>query len=207
MSKFIMTRRGLIKAGAVSGVALAAPMHFVRNAFARGHVLQHADRRHRDLRLQRAADRRLCRRGRRRTPGLPARRQAPQRRGRRRHAQDDEADGPQGQRHPRQEGRLRHRRHPDQVRRRARLRQAHDREGRRDHDLRRLVVGRRGRRAVPVPGDGHHLHGRPDALQRHHRQGQEALRLPPLLQRLPVGRRARLRCSPRNTARTARPIT
>ncbi len=34
MSKFIMTRRGLIKAGAVSGVALAAPMHFVRNAFA-----------------------------------------------------------------------------------------------------------------------------------------------------------------------------
>lgn len=34
MSKYIMTRRGLIKAGAVSGVALAAPMHFVRNAFA-----------------------------------------------------------------------------------------------------------------------------------------------------------------------------
>jgi branched-chain amino acid transport system substrate-binding protein len=34
MSKFIMTRRGLIKAGAASGVALAAPMHFVRGAFA-----------------------------------------------------------------------------------------------------------------------------------------------------------------------------
>ena len=34
MSKFIMTRRGLIKVGAASGVAVAAPMHFVRNAFA-----------------------------------------------------------------------------------------------------------------------------------------------------------------------------
>lgn len=33
MSKLI-TRRGIIKVGALSGVALAAPMHFVRNAFA-----------------------------------------------------------------------------------------------------------------------------------------------------------------------------
>jgi branched-chain amino acid transport system substrate-binding protein len=34
MPTFHVTRRGLIKAGAASGVALAAPMHFVRGAFA-----------------------------------------------------------------------------------------------------------------------------------------------------------------------------
>ena len=34
MSKFTMTRRGLLKAGAASGVALAAPMSFVRGAYA-----------------------------------------------------------------------------------------------------------------------------------------------------------------------------
>ncbi|MGV8939189.1 MAG: substrate-binding protein [Allorhizobium sp.] len=34
MSKFIINRRGLLKAGAVSGVALSAPMHFMRNAYA-----------------------------------------------------------------------------------------------------------------------------------------------------------------------------
>jgi len=34
MSKFTMTRRGLLKAGAASGVALAAPMSFVRGASA-----------------------------------------------------------------------------------------------------------------------------------------------------------------------------
>jgi len=34
MSRLIMTRRGLLKAGAASGVALAAPMSFVRGAYA-----------------------------------------------------------------------------------------------------------------------------------------------------------------------------
>ncbi|MCR9137800.1 MAG: substrate-binding protein [Alphaproteobacteria bacterium] len=34
MSKLFMTRRGLLKAGAASGVALAAPMSFVRGAYA-----------------------------------------------------------------------------------------------------------------------------------------------------------------------------
>ncbi|HTO33600.1 MAG TPA: substrate-binding protein [Pararhizobium sp.] len=34
MSKFIINRRGLLKAGAVSGLALSAPMHFIRNAYA-----------------------------------------------------------------------------------------------------------------------------------------------------------------------------
>ena len=34
MSKFIMNRRGILKAGAVGGIALTAPMHFMRNAFA-----------------------------------------------------------------------------------------------------------------------------------------------------------------------------
>ena len=102
-----------------------------------------------------------------------------------------QASALEGQRHPRQEGRLRHRRHPDQVRRRARIRQAHDRERRRDHDHRRLVLGRGRCRAGAVPGSRHHLHGRPDPLQRHHRQGQAGQRLPSLLQRLHVGRRAR----------------
>ena len=74
-------------------------------------------------------------------------------------------------------------------------RQADDREGRRDHDHRRLVLGRGGRGAGALPGDGRHLHGRPHPLQRHHRQGQTALRLPPLLQRLHVGRRRWRRCS------------
>ena len=53
----------------------------------------------------------------------------------------------------------------------------------------------------------HHLHGRSHPLQRHHRQGQEGQRLPPLLQRLHVGRGARSRCSRRPTAPTARPTT
>ena len=34
MSKFTLTRRNLLKAGAATGVALAAPMHFVRGAYA-----------------------------------------------------------------------------------------------------------------------------------------------------------------------------
>ncbi|MGV4791956.1 substrate-binding protein [Rhizobium sp. F40D2] len=34
MSKFIINRRGLLKAGAVSGIALSAPLHFIRNAYA-----------------------------------------------------------------------------------------------------------------------------------------------------------------------------
>ncbi|MGF0538185.1 substrate-binding protein [Agrobacterium sp. ES01] len=34
MSKFLMNRRGLIKVGAASGVALATPLHFVRGAYA-----------------------------------------------------------------------------------------------------------------------------------------------------------------------------
>ena len=34
MTKFIINRRSLLKAGAVSGVALAAPMHFIRGAYA-----------------------------------------------------------------------------------------------------------------------------------------------------------------------------
>ncbi len=34
MSRLIMTRRGLLRAGAASGLALAAPMHFVRGAYA-----------------------------------------------------------------------------------------------------------------------------------------------------------------------------
>lgn len=34
MSKFIINRRGLLKAGAISGLALFAPMHFIRNAYA-----------------------------------------------------------------------------------------------------------------------------------------------------------------------------
>ncbi len=34
MSKLIINRRGLLKAGAMGGVALATPMHFIRNAYA-----------------------------------------------------------------------------------------------------------------------------------------------------------------------------
>ncbi len=49
---------------------------------------------------------------------------------------------------------VRHRRHADQGRCRARLGQADDREGRRDHVLGRLVVGRRGRVPVARAGDG-----------------------------------------------------
>ncbi len=36
MSNFKLTRRGLIQAGALSGVAFAAPMHFMRGAYAQG---------------------------------------------------------------------------------------------------------------------------------------------------------------------------
>ena len=42
--------------------------------------------------------------------------------------------------------------------------------------------GRRRGRAGAVPGGGRDLHGRPDPLQRHDRQGQEGQWLPPLLQ-------------------------
>ena len=167
---------------------LAADLHPRR---LRPGILQRADRRHRHHRLQHAADRRLCRRGRRRAEGLRARRRAPQRRRRRRPDPAPQAVRAQGQRHPRQEGRGRHRRRPDQGRRRPRLGPPHDRARRRRDDHRRLVVRRGDRRAGPLPGEGRHLHGGPHPLQRHHRQGQEALRLPPLLQRLPVGHRAR----------------
>ena len=34
MSNFIINRRGFLKAGAVSGIALSAPLHFIRNAYA-----------------------------------------------------------------------------------------------------------------------------------------------------------------------------
>ena len=204
--KLIINRRTALKTGLAGAAALATPTFFIRDAWADDFCnMPKGNDRH--LRLQRAADRRLCRRRRGRAARLSARRQAPQWRGRRRHAQDHEAAGAEGQRHARQEGGLRHRRHPDQGRRGARHRQAHDREGRRHHDHRRLVVGRGGRRAVAVPGDGRHLHGRPDPLQRHHRQGQARLRLPPLLQRLHVGRRARPGARPKPTARTASPIT
>ena len=63
----------------------------------------------------------------------------------------------------------RHGRHADEIRRRARQRQADDRERRRDHDHRRFVVGRRGRRAGALPGNRRDLHGWSDALERHHR--------------------------------------
>ena len=59
------------------------------------------------------------------------------------------------------------------------------------HDLGRVVVRRRDRRAGAVPGGGHHLHGRSLAFQRYHRQGQEGQRLQALLQRLHVGGGAR----------------
>ncbi len=34
MSKLIINRRGLLKAGAVGGLALSTPMHFIRGAYA-----------------------------------------------------------------------------------------------------------------------------------------------------------------------------
>ena len=34
MSRFIMNRRSLLRAGAAAGITLAAPMHFVRGAYA-----------------------------------------------------------------------------------------------------------------------------------------------------------------------------
>ena len=34
MSKLILSRRGLLKAGVASGAVLAAPMHFIRGAYA-----------------------------------------------------------------------------------------------------------------------------------------------------------------------------
>jgi branched-chain amino acid transport system substrate-binding protein len=38
MSNFIVTRRGLLRTGALSGLALAAPMHFVRDAYAQDNM-------------------------------------------------------------------------------------------------------------------------------------------------------------------------
>ena len=44
---------------------------------------------------------------------------------------------------------------------------------------------------APLPGSRRHLHGRPDPLERHHRQGQARQRLPSLLQHRNVRRGAR----------------
>ncbi len=93
----------------------------------------------------------------------------------------------QGQRAAWHEGQVRDRRHRDQAGSRSCQRPADDRARRRHHVQRRLQQRHRGRRAVPRPGEGRDLHVRAHPLQRHHRQGPQALRIPPLLQRLYVG--------------------
>ena len=115
----------------------------------------------RRLRLQRAPDRRLCRRGRRRAPRLQARRQASERG--RRHAGHHEALEADRPGRARQEGHLRRRRHPDQPGRGPHRRPPDDRARQGDHVQRLLVLGGGGRPAVSRPGDGRHLHGRRSA--------------------------------------------
>ncbi len=149
MSKSNLTRRGVLKSGAVGRRGSGAADDLHRLFGLRLH--QRAHRRFRHAGLQRPADRTLCRRGRGRAARLRTGGRTSERRRRRRHALHLLLEGAQGRRHPRQEGQVRHRRHPDQVGRRPRIGQVDDREGRRDHDHRRLVLGRRRGRAGAVP--------------------------------------------------------
>ena len=185
------SRRGVIKAGAAVGAAASAPFIFTRNAFAytnepKGanvtfgfNVPQtgaYADEGADELRAYELAVEHINGEG---DGGMLSTFSSKELKG----------DGINGKKVV-----VRHRRHPDQVRRRTRVGQAHDREGRRDHDHRRLVVRCRGGGAGLLPGSRRHLHGRPHPLQRHHRQGQARQRFPSLLQHRDVGRRARARC-------------
>ncbi len=154
-------------------------------------LYQRAHRLDRDAGLQRAPDGLLRRRRRRRVARVRTGSGASERRRRRRHAAHLLVQGARRHRHPRPQSRVCHRRHADQLRRGTRLRPVDDREGRRDHDLRRVLLGCGDCRARPVPGRRHHLHGRSHPLERHHRQGQTRERLPSFLQYRNVGPRTR----------------
>ena len=178
-------RRALLGAGlGAAAAALTLPRGLVGRAFAAEHAGDRnlAGRRHGRLRLhrhRRAAHRDLCGPGRRRAQGLAARHRA--------HQLRPSADA--GNLAAHQEGRARQ---GSEVRRRRLGRQAqrrgagraalHHREQGHPDDRLDLERGRGGAQQARAAREGALRH-RHLGLQRHHRQGLRALRLPPVLLR------------------------